>query len=415
LDIKLVFLKNFLSDGVFLFFMIIGVVGKANVGKSTFFKASTLAEVEISDRPFVTIKPNHGTAYVKVDCACRDFGVKCEPRLGFCIDGERFVGIDMLDVAGLIPGAYRGAGLGNQFLDELRQADVLVHIVDISGGTNIKGEKVDSFSHDPCEDVEFLEHEMNMWYFGIVKKGWNRFVRRVKQENLQIQKEIAKQLSGLGVCENDVNEGISETEIDKDFTMWSDEELLKLSIFLRRRNKPMIIAANKIDIEGSEKNLERLKEKFPDYLIIPCSSESELALREAAKHNMIDYVAGAGTFKVKSGLSDAQKKALDRIQSVLEKWGDTGVQQVLNTGIFDILDYVAVFPVSNNKLTDSKARVLPDCLLLKKGSTALDLAYAVHTSIGEHFIRAIDIRTKRVVGRNYKLKDRDVIEIVSEK
>jgi ribosome-binding ATPase YchF (GTP1/OBG family) len=413
--IKFLGLQNFLSREVWWFVMIIGVVGKANVGKSTFFKAATLAEVEIGDRPFVTIKPNHGTGYVKMDCACRDFKVKCNPRLGFCLEGKRFIPADLLDVAGLIPGAYQGAGLGNQFLDDLRQADVLIHVVDASGGTNLHGEKVEYFSHNPCEDVEFLEKEMNMWYFGIVKKGWDKFSRRVKQEELQIHKELAVQLSGLKAREEDVVDAIKKANAGEDPTKWSEEDLFKVSVSLRRRTKPMIIAANKMDVEGSEKNLEKLRKEFPDYLIVPCSADHELALREAAKHGLVSYVPGERDFSINGKISDAQSKALDKIKKFLGKWGNTGVQEVLDAAVFDFLKYVAIFPGGVNKLEDSKGRVLPDCFLLGEGSTALDFAYAIHTDIGKNFIRAIDVRTKRIIGKEHKLKNRDVVEIIVNK
>src|SRR3989338_5626200 len=139
--------------------MLIGVVGKANVGKSTFFKAATLAEVEIANYPFATIKPNHGTGYVRVDCAEKFFNVKCNPRFGYCIEGIRFVPVDMLDVAGLVPGAHEGKGMGNQFLDDLRQADALIHVVDVAGTTNEKGEPITPGSYDPADDIKFLEEE----------------------------------------------------------------------------------------------------------------------------------------------------------------------------------------------------------------------------------------------------------------
>ena len=121
--------------------MIIGVVGKANVGKSTFFKAATLAEVEIGNYPFVTIKANSGVGYVKVKCVDQEFGVQCDPRKGYCKNGIRFVPVELIDVAGLVPGAHEGKGMGNQFLDDIRQADVLIHVIDGSGGTNEKGER----------------------------------------------------------------------------------------------------------------------------------------------------------------------------------------------------------------------------------------------------------------------------------
>jgi len=154
--------------------MLIGIVGKANVGKSTFFKAATLAEVEIANYPFTTIKPNHGTGFVKVDCVDKEFNVKCNPRFGYCLDGKRFVPVDLLDVAGLVPGAHEGKGMGSEFLNDLNQADALIHIIDVSGSTNEKGEKVPILSYDPANDIKFLEKELDMWYLRLIEKGWEK-------------------------------------------------------------------------------------------------------------------------------------------------------------------------------------------------------------------------------------------------
>src|SRR3989338_977131 len=115
--------------------MLIGVVGKPSTGKSTFFKASTLADVEIANYPFTTIKPNRAVVFVKIECVDKEFGKQCSPRIGYCVNGKRFVAVELLDVAGLVPGAHEGKGLGNQFLNDLNQADALIHIVDISGST----------------------------------------------------------------------------------------------------------------------------------------------------------------------------------------------------------------------------------------------------------------------------------------
>jgi len=322
----------------------------------------------------------------------------------------------MLDVAGLVPGAHEGLGMGNQFLDDLRQADVLIHIVDISGSTNEKGEPVPAGTYDPAEDIKFLPFELDMWYFQIIKKGWEKFARQVHQEHADIAKAIAKQLSGLKVDEDMVKDVLKKLNFNSNITEWNDSDIMLLAKEFRKLTKPMIIAANKIDIPGAADNLQRLKKQFPEFMFIPCSAESELALREAAKKGLIEYIPGDSNFKITGKLNESQEKALAFIkESILEKFGNTGVQQAINSAVFDILKYIAVFPGGVNKLADKEGRILPDCFLLPEGSTALDFAYKVHSDLGDKFIRAIDVKTKMTVGREHKLKHLDVIEIVSGK
>jgi len=258
--------------------MLIGVVGKPNVGKSTFFKASTLADVYIANFPFATIKPNHGVGFVKVRCADEFFNVQCMPKHGYCINHNRFVPIDMIDVAGLVPGAFEGKGMGNQFLDDLRQADALVHIIDVSGSTNEKGESVEVNSYDPANDIRFLETEIDMWFLGIFKKVWSRFSRQVMQEHEEISKAIAKQFTGLGADEDMIKDIANSLSLkEKAITSWSDEDLSTFVREIRRRTKPMVIAANKADSPVAMENIERLRKEFPDYRIIP--SQVKLNLR----------------------------------------------------------------------------------------------------------------------------------------
>lgn len=395
--------------------MLIGIVGKANVGKSTFFKALTLAEVEIANYPFATIKPNQGFGFVKVECVDKEFNVNCNPRTGYCLDGWRFVPVEVLDVAGLVPGAHEGKGMGNQFLDDLRPADLLIHVVDIAGSTNEKGEPIEPGTYDPLYDIKFLEFELDMWYLSAVKKGWDKFARQVQQEKQEIAKALVKQLSSLKINEDLVKKGIKNLELDpKKPAEWSEKKLNALAVFFRKQTKPMVIAANKIDLPSAKENFERAKKEFPDYTIIPCSAESELALREAAKHNLIKYIPGESKFEIIGNLSDKQKDALHFIQEViLDKWKSTGVQQVIDISVFDVLKYIAVFPGGVSKLADMHGNVLPDCFLLPENSTAFNFAERVHTDLAKNFIRAIDVRTKRTVGKDHKLKHRDVIEIVS--
>jgi len=396
--------------------MLVGIVGKANVGKSTFFKALTLADVLIANYPFATIKPNKGFGHVKIECADKEFGVQCNPRFGYCHNGIRFVPVEVVDVAGLVPGAHEGKGMGNQFLDDLRQADVLIHVVDIAGTTNEKGEPVDPGSYDPEFDVKFLEFELDMWYLSIIKKGWEKSARQVHQEGGDINKVLGKQLSGLGVTEELVKQIINKLALPPNPTIWAEEQLFKLATALRKETKPLLIAANKIDVAGAMQNLERVKKNNPERIIIPCSAESELALKEAARKGLISYIPGDNTFKISGTLSDRQKQALEFIQkNVLDKLGSTGVQQTINIAVLDFLKFIAIFPGGVNKLADQHGNVLPDCFMMPPESTALDFAFKLHTDLGNKFIRAIDVKTKRVVGREHQLKHRDVVEIITSR
>ncbi len=398
--------------------MLIGIVGKPSCGKSTFFKAATLAEVEIASYPFTTIKPNRAVGYVKIDCADKDFNTQCNPRTGYCIEHKRFVPVELMDVAGLVPGAHEGLGMGNQFLDDLRQADVLIHVIDVSGSVNEKGEPVEPLSYDPGNDIKFLEKELDYWYLNILEKGWKKFAQRVMQEKSNIVIALAKQLSGVKVTEPMIEDALKKINL-KDIKPvdWTKEQMLQLATELRIKTKPMLIACNKIDVPGAEKKYEKLKQEFPNYMLVPCSAESELVLKEAAKHQLIDYIAGEKGFVIKNEkLSDKQKSALEFVKKdILNKFNSTGIQQVLDQAVFDLLSYIAVFPAGIHKLADSDGNILPDCFLIPKDSTALDFAFKLHTDFGKNFIRAVNVKTKMAVGKDHKLQHRDVIEIVSGK
>ncbi len=399
--------------------MKIGLVGKPSVGKSSMFKALTLAEVEIADYPFTTIDANVAVGYVKVKCVCKEFGVVCNPRYGFCIDGWRFVPVEIIDVAGLVPGAHKGRGLGNKFLDDLRQADVLIHVVDASGSTNEEGEYVGKNNYDPCKDIIFLEKELDMWIKGIIEKSFEK-IKRLECHN-QGEKEdlLGDVLSGLKISKKNVESALEKTGLkDKMLKNWKEEDIMIFSSEIRKISKPIIIAANKCDVDTAETNIKKLRKEFPDYLIVPTSAQAEIALKLAAKKGLINYIPGESEFEIidKSKLNREQKAALEFIQeNVLEKYGSTGVQDCIDKAVFELLGYVAVFPGGVNKLADKEGNVLPDCFLMPPGSTALDFAYKIHEDLGKHFIKAVDVRTKKLLGKDYVLKHRDVIEIVAGK
>ncbi len=396
--------------------MIIGLVGKPSSGKSSTFKAMTLADVPIASYPFTTIEPNRGAGFARIECVDKEFNTQCNPRMGYCIEHNRFIPVELIDVAGLVPDAHLGKGKGNQFLDDLRQADVLIHVVDISGSTNAQGEAVEPGSHDPAKDIEFLVDEIDMWFYGIIEKGWDRFARRIMLEGQKINHALQKQLSGLNVKLSHVDIALKKLKLeDVPLTEWSPKNLKELATEFRKMTKPIIISANKIDTPTGMSNFERLRNNT-DYIIVPASAESEIALKQAARAGMIRYIPGDADFEIaqKDKLNEKQIAALEFIrENVLKKYGSTGVQKVLDDAVFRLLKYIAIFPGGINNLADSKGRVLPDCFLMPGNSTALDFAYKLHTDFGKNFIRAIDVKTKRTVGKEHALKHRDVVEIVT--
>lgn len=384
------------------------------MGKSTFFSAATLAPAEIASYPFTTIEPNKGIAYVKTECPHVEFETSCDPRNAPCENGTRLVPIELLDVAGLVPDAHTGKGLGNKFLDDLRQASCLIHIVDASGSTDYEGNPCAISEHDPMKDVDFLEIEVSHWIKNILAKDWTKIARMAQYEDKNLVKLLYDKMTGLGISEIQIKEAINDANLSDQPVEWSDDELLTLAKHLHIRGKPMILAANKSDIAPKE-NMEKLR-SLDSYITIPTSAEFELALRRAANAELIEYEIGSDKFTIpdSSKLNEAQLAGMKHIEDVLPTMGTTGVQECIEKAAFDLLDLIIVFPVEDeNKLCDNDGNVLPDAYLVPKGSTAKDLAYKVHTDLGDNFIRAINARTKRVVGADYELENNDVITIVA--
>lgn len=383
----------------------LALAGKPNCGKSTFFKAATMAHAEIANYPFTTINPNFGVAYVRTPCACRTLNLKCNK----CVDGVRFVPINLIDVAGLVPDAHKGRGLGNQFLDHLRQADAILHIIDASGGTDAEGNPVGVGSHDPAGDILFLEYEMTMWVHGILDKHWSRISRQSQGKGAAIQQGIAETFTGLGITTEDVRD--VELKLKLDLVHATIDDLVPLCAEIVRISKPMLIVGNKADEAP-----EALRAKLSERKIAFASAASELALRNAATANVVKYLPGDPQFTVadESALSAPQKTGLAKIAAVMKQNNGTGVQQAINRAVFELLDRIVVYPVEDeNKFCNKQGEVLPDAFLMKKGSTPHDLAFQVHTDIGKGFLYAIDARTKMRIKESHVLKDGDVIKIVS--
>lgn len=393
-----------------------GIVGKANVGKSTLFSAMTLAPVEIANYPFTTIRPNRGVTYLKIECVCRELGVRDNPRNSKCIDGKRFIPIEVIDCPGIIRGAHRGRGLGLQFLDEIRQASALIVVADAAGATDADGNPVEPGTGDPLEDVRLVEEELTHWVTNLLTTDWQKICRIVENRFGELEEELGKKLSGLGIGTPQIREVVGELGLNPGKpSAWSRDQIFEFTSRLLKREKPIVVAANKIDVREAERGVERLVKA--GYETVPVSAEAERILRLAAERGLIRYIPGERSFDVvdPSRLTAAQKNALERIyETVFRRWGSTGVQELVNTAYFKLLKYVPVYPVEDpEKLTDHEGNVLPDVFIVPQGSKPRDLAYKIHSELGKTFLYAVDARKKMRVSDDYVLKWGDVISIVS--
>lgn len=387
----------------------LALAGKPNAGKSTFYTAATMADVEVGNYPFTTIDANRGVSYARTACPCLDRDNRCDSDN--CRDGKRYVPVELYDVAGLVPGAHEGRGLGNQFLDELTDADAILHVVDAAGTTNAEGEPVEVGDHDPVEDVHFIEEEMDQWLAAIISRNWESIERQSRSPDFDIDESLAEMLTGIGATEADVAAVLRDLEYPEDPREWNDDTRTRLATDIRARTKPQIVVANKVDI-APEGNIERLREAAET--VIPATADGELALRRAAEAGVVDYDPGDDSFDIVGDISDQQREGLERIGDVMSEYGGTGIQEAIDTVAYDVLDHMTVYPVENEThWTDGQDNMLPDAHLLPRNSTPLDLAYAVHSDIGDGYVHAVDAREGRRISDDHELSEGDVVKIVS--
>ncbi|MFH2112790.1 MAG: YchF-related putative GTPase [Candidatus Bathyarchaeota archaeon] len=394
------------------------IVGKTNVGKTTLFNAATLLNAEISNYPFTTKEPNAGTAYTCDICVCQELGVKDQPKNSACIEGWRYIPVRIVDVPGLVKDAWRGRGLGNRFLSAIGQADALIHVVDASGSVDEEGKISSPGSGNPVQDFMDIEMEMELWVSHILDRNKQRMEREAEKTSLEAA--LAKVLTGIKTRVPDVVAALKKSELnDKPISRWTPEETLDFSSSLLPIIKPTLLMANKMDLPTAEENLEKLIEYHSDGLVAACSAEAELALRRADRSGLIKYAPGQEKFTVvdEAQLSLDQRKAIEYIEHrVMYKFMRTGIQHALNTVAFKLLRRNMVYPVSDeNKYTDGDGNVLPDAHLMPNDATPKDLAETVHTRLAEDYILAIDARTGLRLPKDYTLRHRDVVKIMTQK
>ncbi len=401
--------------------LIFGIVGKPSSGKSTFLNAACLTNVKVSELPFTTIEANKGVAYAKNKCVCKELKTNDNPKNSFCIDGYRFIPINILDVAGLVPDAHKGKGLGNKFLNDLSRANVLLHIVDVTGTLDKSGNRIAAGENDPYEDVLFLEKEINLWYKEIIKReDWSKFIKNFSRENKRFVEELYKRLSGLKIKKQQIILALKNSNLEnKTPSKWVDDDIYNFSKILREISKPILVIANKIDKDINLKNLNDFKKKSMG-TIIPCSALAEYYLRKYHEDKIINYIPGSNDFKIldEQRLNLKEIEMLNKIKSdIMKPFNSTGVQKALNHATFNISNLICVYPVFDiNNYSDKSKNVLPDVFLIKKGTLLRDFVRKkIHTDLAKHFIFGIDARTKKRLGENYELQNNDIIKIVSAK
>ncbi len=387
----------------------VALAGKPNAGKSTFFSAATAADVDIANYPFTTIDANRGVSYVRTRCPCLELDQRCGNE--HCREGKRYVPIELLDVAGLVPEAHTGRGLGNQFLDALSDADVIVTVVDAAGATDAEGEPVEVGTADPRDEVDFVADELDHWLASILERNWETVSRQSRSPEFDLEEALLDVLTGVGAGAGDLAKALRDATYPENPRAWEDSDRLRLATAVRERTKPVVVAANKVDIAPEDQVAALLEMDRP---VVPTTADGEQALRRAADAGVVAYDPGDEAFEVVGEVSDDQRAGLDRIAAVMDDHGGTGVQTALNTAVYDILKRITVYPVENEtRWTDGDGNVLPDAFLLRPDATPPDLAYAVHSDIGDGYLHAVDGRSQRRIGEDHELEEGDVIKIVS--
>ncbi|PWA02335.1 hypothetical protein BB558_001524 [Smittium angustum] len=390
---------------------VVACVGKPSAGKSSFLNAVTNATAKVGNYPFTTIDPNQGIAYYPTECPCKKYNRPdiCKPRHGWCENGIRYVPIKLLDVAGLVPGASEGRGLGNKFLDDLRHADILIHVVDGSGLTDENGKETKGYNL--INDIMWLRNEIHAWIFNNLSKKWDSVVRRHLATKSTSVATLQAQLSGYGSTKDIVMSSINSDLMKISLNQWTLDDLSTFVFDFIDERFPTIIDGINAD------------------QIVLTSAISECYLRLMDKQKFIKYTPGEEDFYTINddpSLTNELKPYGPDIEEELEKIRDlvlfryfgTGTQQAIIKAV-ETLNMIPVYPVKsvsgfsvinqNTPLVDNTGVVrensktlLRDCVLVKSGTTVRQLAKRLHDELDRNFNGA------ETIG-NVQLGENDVI------
>ena len=310
---------------------------------------------------FTTIDPQRAIGYLPIDCACARYGLsaRCKPNYGSCVDGARGVPIELLDVAGLVPGAHQGKGLGNKFLDDLRHADALIHVVDVSGTTDAEGKETRGY--DPTHDIVWLRAEIVSWIEGNLVERWGAIKRRHVATKATALDTLTAQLSGYGANASHVGRALAALGKATPLETWDPITVRALVSAFVDVKFPTVLALNKIDHPDADAHVARIARLHPPANVVLTSSIAEVFLRRLKKQGFVRYVEGSDVVETREdliadgdpdggGLKEADERLRTRIENlrdmVLFRFGGTGVGRALRRAA-ELLGVVPVFPVKN--------------------------------------------------------------------
>ena len=378
----------------------IGITGKPNAGKSTLFSSLTETVVAIGDYPFTTVEPNKGIAYIKEKCPHLELGKECNPRRGKCLNGIRYIPVEVMDVPGLIEGASQGKGMGNQFMDSLREASAIINLI-----SPVTDEKKLMSPEEISQVAEEVENEIFLWFSSRFGSDWERFSKKVSHLSIPDEEKILMKASFFGITLKDVRKILSITKMNDNVSIWGEDQIMEFTKAVLSLIRPIKRVVNKGDLIEDVQELKKM-----GFHVI--SADYELSIMKAFKSGIIKDM---NTLEAADKASVRQKEALDTIRSSYESGKLHRISDVISQIVKTDLQKIVVYPVyDENKWTDKDGNILPDAFLMEQGDTAEDLAFKIHTDIGRGFIRAINGRTKMVLGRSYELKDGDIIRIVAK-
>ena len=398
----------------------IGLVGKPSAGKSSFFNAATelgagdAGLARCAPHPFTTIEPNVGRAFAPAPCPCAVAGLSdvCEPSHGRESVGGvhcRRIPVFVKDVAGLVPGAHAGRGRGNAFLNDLCDADVLIHVIDASGRTDREGvdqvgagNDADDLSsspdRDPAGDVQWVREELHHWIFGNVRRKW-RSVRR-KPEKLQ---DLFVGYHCVRATADVALERMPDIPDPRAITRerilaWTEHELHLLVAHFLRVRFPILLALNKADLTGASARIEAVKVRWGGEPAVSVSATASRWCFEAkSRGDLVEDGDGVLTWVGGDGCVDGGEAYLTRLDAA-GVLGDgtamSGVRRALKAAValkppvlgfpVDDLDTGASCRRTGRCVDDASTGVgaLRECVVLRPGSTVWDMFSAAQSRGG---------------------------------